>query len=52
MTLNLDWTGREAFNSQPLTEWNFNGTTAGLTRSAGPLTFATIYGAGHMVITF
>ncbi|KAK7690230.1 hypothetical protein QCA50_006883 [Cerrena zonata] len=49
MTLNLDWTGKEAFNSQPLKEWNFNGSAAGLTRSAGLLTFATIYDAGHMV---
>ncbi|KAH9934971.1 Alpha/Beta hydrolase protein [Fomitopsis serialis] len=33
----------------PLREWNVDGAVAGLTRSAGPLTFATIYGAGHMV---
>lgn len=50
MTLHLDWTGKAEFNSQPLEEWKFNGSAAGLTRSAGPLTFATIYDAGHMVI--
>ncbi|KAI0071137.1 serine carboxypeptidase [Panus rudis PR-1116 ss-1] len=49
MTLSLEWNDQEAFVSQPLAEWKVNGTAAGLTRSAGPLTFATIYGAGHMV---
>lgn len=49
MTLALEWAGKEAFNAQHLREWQFNGTSAGLTRKAGPLTFATIYDAGHMV---
>ncbi|KAK7690229.1 hypothetical protein QCA50_006882 [Cerrena zonata] len=49
MSLGLEWYGKEAFNAQELSEWQFNGTAAGLTRSAGPLTFATIYDAGHMV---
>ncbi|KAI0077822.1 serine carboxypeptidase [Panus rudis PR-1116 ss-1] len=49
MTLGLEWTHQETFNSQPLREWKVNGTVAGVTRSAGPLTFVTIHGAGHMV---
>jgi len=49
MTLALDWTGKERFSSQPLTPWEVDGKVAGLTRSAGPLTFVTIEGAGHMV---
>ncbi|OCH89475.1 serine carboxypeptidase [Obba rivulosa] len=49
MTLGLEWTGQAAFVAQPLREWEVNGTAAGLTRSAGPFTFATIFGAGHMV---
>ncbi|KAI0077845.1 serine carboxypeptidase [Panus rudis PR-1116 ss-1] len=49
MTLALEWTGQEAFSAEPLKDWKVNGTAAGKTRSAGPLTFATIYGAGHLV---
>lgn len=49
MTLELEWTGQQAFVSQALREWTVDGHVAGLTRSAGPFTFATIYGAGHMV---
>ncbi|KAJ3521507.1 hypothetical protein NM688_g9008 [Phlebia brevispora] len=49
MTLALEWTGQEAFAAEPLRDWTVDGQTAGLTRSAGPFTFATIYGAGHMV---
>ncbi|KAL6307995.1 serine carboxypeptidase [Sparassis latifolia] len=49
MTLALEWTGQKDFTSKPLTEWSVNGKVAGLTRSSGPLTFVTIYGAGHMV---
>ncbi|OCH92452.1 serine carboxypeptidase [Obba rivulosa] len=48
MTLSLDWTGRDEFIAQPLREWEVEGIPAGLTRSAGPLTFATIFGAGHL----
>ncbi|KAH9842997.1 Alpha/Beta hydrolase protein [Rhodofomes roseus] len=49
MTLNMQWTGQAEFAAQPLREWKVDGTVAGLTRSAGPLTFVTVYGAGHMV---
>jgi len=48
MTLDTEWTGQEAFAAQPLREWEVDGLAAGLTRSAGPFTFATIDGAGHM----
>ncbi|OBZ71079.1 Carboxypeptidase Y A [Grifola frondosa] len=49
MTLALDWTGNAAFRAQPLREWSIDGEVAGLTRASGPLTFVTLYGAGHMV---
>ncbi|KAH8081981.1 alpha/beta-hydrolase [Cristinia sonorae] len=49
LSLALEWSGQEEFVSQPLNEWTFNGTAAGKVRSSGPFTFATIYGAGHMV---
>ncbi|EKM51694.1 uncharacterized protein PHACADRAFT_261985 [Phanerochaete carnosa HHB-10118-sp] len=48
MTLNLEWTGKKAFASKPLRDWQVSGRAAGVTRSSGPLTFATIYNAGHM----
>ncbi|OBZ77505.1 hypothetical protein A0H81_01708 [Grifola frondosa] len=48
MTLELEWTEQERFKAQPLRSWNISGKPAGLTRSAGPFTFATIFGAGHM----
>jgi len=48
-TLALEWTGREAFSSAKLREWFVGGKVAGVTRSAGGLTFATIHNAGHMV---
>lgn len=50
-TLNMPWTGQEAFTSQPLREWQIDGQVVGKTRSAKGLTFATIDGAGHMVGT-
>ena len=50
MLMDLEWTGQSAFVGEPLREWSaVDGSVAGLTRSAGNLTFATIYGAGHMV---
>ncbi|KAI0344394.1 serine carboxypeptidase [Trametopsis cervina] len=53
MTLRLDWAGKEAFASQPLREWNVTSDSdeayaAGMTRSEGLLTYATIHGGGHM----
>jgi len=48
MTLSVEWTGRDAFVAQPLREWHVDGIPAGLTRSVGQFTFATIFGAGHL----
>ncbi|EJD36520.1 serine carboxypeptidase [Auricularia subglabra TFB-10046 SS5] len=45
----LKWPGHEAFNSQELREWTVDGARAGLVKSAGPLTYATVDAAGHMV---
>ncbi|EKM57984.1 uncharacterized protein PHACADRAFT_206831 [Phanerochaete carnosa HHB-10118-sp] len=49
MTLNLDWFGKNAFVSEPLREWKIGDRAVGVTRGSGPLVFATIHGAGHMV---
>ncbi|PCH38418.1 serine carboxypeptidase [Wolfiporia cocos MD-104 SS10] len=49
MTRSIEWSGQAEFVAQPLREWEVAGAAAGVTRSAGPLTFATVYGAGHMV---
>jgi len=49
MTLSLEWTQQAEFQAQPLSDWIVDGQAAGVTRSVGPLTFATIYGAGHLV---
>ena len=49
MTLAMEWSGQHAFASKPLREWKAGHEVAGLTRSEGLLTFATIYGAGHFV---
>lgn len=51
MSLAMEWTGQSQFVGQPLAEWTVDGRAAGLTRSAKGLTFATVYGAGHMVPT-
>ena len=48
-TLAMEWSGQDAFTSTPLLDWHVDGHTAGKVRTAGPLTFLTIYGAGHMV---
>ncbi|VDB85356.1 unnamed protein product [Peniophora sp. CBMAI 1063] len=47
-TRHLDWTGQSDFNDVPLREWMVEGEVAGLVRSSGIYTFATIRGAGHM----
>ncbi|KAL5531735.1 hypothetical protein ACEPAG_4612 [Sanghuangporus baumii] len=50
----LEWEGKEAFNAAEYRVWGLgedvneeNG--AGITKSAGLLTYASVYGAGHMV---
>lgn len=45
----LEWTGHDAFNAQPMRDWYVNEEVAGHTRSANGLTWATVFGAGHMV---
>ncbi|GJE84749.1 peptidase S10, serine carboxypeptidase [Phanerochaete sordida] len=45
----LEWTGADAYNAAEWHDWTVDGHKAGETKSAGPLTFATIRGAGHMV---
>lgn len=45
----LKWSGQEAYNAAEKRDWHYDGKVAGQTKSAGNLTFLTIYGAGHMV---
>ncbi|KAJ7062729.1 serine carboxypeptidase [Mycena amicta] len=49
-TLALEWSGREAFRMEALSAWGMPGSMgrAGLTRTAGGLTFTTVDGAGHL----
>ncbi|KAN0097812.1 Merops: S10.UPW [Tylopilus felleus] len=46
----LDWTGNEAYKKQVWRPWLVNGNAAGETKTSGKLTFASVYGAGHMMI--
>lgn len=50
----LDWSGRQDFVGQKKEwdTWSVGNKTVGITKSAGPLTFATIAGAGHMMSLF
>ncbi|KAI5117301.1 hypothetical protein M0805_008565 [Coniferiporia weirii] len=48
-TLDMEWEGREAFVQEELRDWLVGGAPAGKTRTSGNFTFATIYGAGHLV---
>ena len=43
------WWGGERWRREDRTEWVVDGKKAGEKRSFGPLTFATVEGAGHMV---
>lgn len=52
MTLGLEWTRQEAFRNQSLVPWLVDREVAGVTRSGGGLTFATIDGAGHFAWYF
>jgi carboxypeptidase C (cathepsin A) len=45
----LDWTGRSAYMKESWRSWYVDGEKAGETKSTGPLTFATVLGAGHMM---
>lgn len=44
----LEWTGKEAYNTEEWRDWIVDGHRAGETKTAGVLTFATLLGAGHM----
>lgn len=44
----LDWTGNAEYNAQDWRDWVVNGKSAGETKTAGILTFASLRGAGHM----
>lgn len=45
----LQWTGNARYNLQAFRDWTVEGHKAGEVKSSGPLTFATIRGAGHMI---
>lgn len=45
----LDWTGRSAYAKESWRSWYVDGEKVGETKNAGPLTFVTVLGAGHMV---
>lgn len=48
-TLALDWPGKSAFNNAQDKSWNYNGTAAGVLRSAHGFNFLQVHEAGHMV---
>lgn len=48
----LDWTGNEEYKKQVWRSWLVNGNAAGETKTSGKLTFASVYGAGHMMSIF
>ena len=52
MTLALEWSKQEEFRNEPLRDWYVDGTVAGMTRSGGGLTYATVRGADHFVSPF
>jgi carboxypeptidase C (cathepsin A) len=45
----LEWTGSTSYAQGTLRNWTVGNTTAGQTKSSGPLTFATVLAAGHMM---
>ena len=47
--LDLEWSGQEGFRKEELKDWKVDGKVAGRTKSIDGFTFATVYGAGHMV---
>ena len=50
----LEWSGQEEFNTEAWRGWRVSDDKgdAGITKSAGKLTFASIYAAGHMMSVF
>ncbi|TDL20451.1 alpha/beta-hydrolase [Rickenella mellea] len=48
-TVNMEWSGQKEFAALPLREWKLDGKTVGQTRSAKGLSFATVFGGGHLL---
>ncbi|TDL20405.1 alpha/beta-hydrolase [Rickenella mellea] len=48
-TVEMEWSGQKEFAGEPLREWNVDERVVGETREAKGLTFAKIFGGGHMV---
>lgn len=48
-TLNLEWSGKAAFNAADFRNWTVGSVNAGQVRSYGPFTFLRVFDAGHMV---
>ncbi|GBE82719.1 Carboxypeptidase Y homolog A [Sparassis crispa] len=49
MTVAMEWTGQEAYTAAEKRKWYVDSEVAGLVKSVGPFTFATVHNAGHMV---
>jgi carboxypeptidase C (cathepsin A) len=49
MVQSLEWSRSEEFRKTEMRNWTVDGKVVGKTKSTGNLTFATIFGAGHMV---
>ena len=49
VTFALEWSAQAAYRESQKRDWLVDGEVAGQARSGGGLTFATIYGAGHLV---
>ena len=49
MVERLEWAGQKEFVEAEFRDWNAGKEASGITKSFGPLTFATVFGAGHMV---
>ena len=50
----LEWSGQREFNSAEWRGWRVSDDRelAGMTKSAGGMTFASVHAAGHMMSTF
>lgn len=45
----MPWSQQDKYNSEAMQDWKVGGHVAGRFKSAGPLTFLEVDGAGHMV---
>lgn len=48
-TLDMEWPGQAGYREAEMSDWLVDGKSAGKTKFFGNFTFATIYGAGHLV---